>query len=81
MFEPHPYRRMDGCRTIRLERKKGGLGLSIKGGSEHGIPIVVSSIDKGSPAGRYNVHTHYVGCFLLQHLISILEMKFFLLMV
>ena len=62
MFEPHPYHRIEGCRTTRLERKKerkkGDLGLSIKGGSEHGIAIVVSSIDKASLAGRYNVHTH-----------------------
>ncbi len=30
-----------GTRTLRLQRKKSGLDFSVKGGTEHGIPIVV----------------------------------------
>ena len=55
----------NGWMSYNTLRKKGGLELSIKGGSEHGIPIVVSSIDKASPAGRYNVHAHCVGLFFV----------------
>jgi hypothetical protein len=44
-----------GIRTckIKLEKKKGGLGLSIKGGAEHGIPVIISGIDKSSPAASH----------------------------
>lgn len=31
-------------------RKEGGLGLSIKGGSEHKLPILISRIFKGQAA-------------------------------
>ncbi|XP_071958268.1 gamma-2-syntrophin-like [Antedon mediterranea] len=38
-------------RTVVVKRQKvGGLGLSIKGGSEHNIPILVSRIFKGQAA-------------------------------
>ena len=40
-----------GARTVRLPRAKSGLGFSIKGGKEHGIPIVVSWIQDGGAAG------------------------------
>eukprot|EP00731_Ephydatia_muelleri_P031059 Em0022g573a len=33
-----------GAKHVVLQRKKGGLGFSVKGGKEHGIPIVVSFI-------------------------------------
>ncbi|XP_019856326.1 PREDICTED: protein kibra-like [Amphimedon queenslandica] len=46
-----------GSRSVRLQRKKAGgagdyqsLGFSVKGGCEHGIPIVVSSVEKNGPA-------------------------------
>ena len=48
-----------GSRSVRIERKKAGggdyqsLGISVKGGCEHGIPIVVSSVEKNGPAGQY----------------------------
>lgn len=40
-----------GTRVVKLERKKNGLGFSFKGGSEHGISIVVSDVEKGGAAG------------------------------
>ena len=48
-----------GSRSVRIERKKAGggdyqsLGISVKGGCEHGIPIVVSSVEKNGPAGQF----------------------------
>lgn len=41
-----------GTRTVRLQRKKSGLGFSVKGGKEHGVPIVVSWIKPNGVAGR-----------------------------
>lgn len=41
-----------GTKTVRLQRKKNGLGFSVKGGHEHGIPIVVSSIKDDGAAGK-----------------------------
>lgn len=45
---------MDSVRakTVRLQRRKTGLGFSIKGGIEHGIPVVVSDVEKGGSAGK-----------------------------
>ena len=36
-------------RIVRVEKKQGSLGFCIKGGKEHGIPIVVSEIEKNGP--------------------------------
>ena len=36
-----------GTKTVRLQRRKSGLDFSIKGGSEHGIGVVVSWIKEG----------------------------------
>ena len=48
-----------GTKTVRLQRKKGGLGFSVKGGQEHGVPIVVSWIKPNGAAGRSVVcHTN-----------------------
>ena len=41
-----------GTRSVRLQRRKSGLGFSIKGGSEHGIPIVVSDVETNTSAGK-----------------------------
>lgn len=41
-----------GIKTIRLQRKRSGLDFSVKGGKEHGIPIVISWIKPGGVAGR-----------------------------
>ena len=46
-----------GSRSVRLQRKKVGgdyqsLGFSVKGGCEHGIPIVVSNVERNGPAGN-----------------------------
>ena len=41
-----------GTKTVRLHRKKSGLDFSVKGGQEHGIPIVVSWIKDNGAAGR-----------------------------
>lgn len=43
-----------GTKRVRLQRRKSGLGFSIKGGSEHGIPIVVSDVEKAGSAGESN---------------------------
>ena len=40
-----------GTKTVRLQRKKSGLDFSVKGGHEHGIPIVVSWIKEDGAAG------------------------------
>lgn len=42
-----------GYRTVRVQKRKGSLGFSIKGGSEHGIPVVVSEIER---IGRSEIH-------------------------
>ena len=42
-----------GTRTVRLQRTKTGLDFSVKGGKEHGIPVVISWILETSLAGRY----------------------------
>lgn len=39
-----------GTKTVRLQRKKSGLDFSVKGGREHGIPVVVSWIKEGGVA-------------------------------
>lgn len=47
--------RMDsahGTKTVRLQRKKSGFDFSVKGGHEHGIPVVVSWIKEGGAAGE-----------------------------
>lgn len=43
-----------GTKTVRLQRKKSGLDFSVKGGKEHGIPIVVSWIKENGAAGTSN---------------------------
>ena len=40
-----------GTKTVRLQRKKTGLDFSVKGGIEHGVPIVVSWIKPNGAAG------------------------------
>jgi len=44
-----------GTKTVSLQRKKSGLDFSVKGGKEHGIPIVVSWIKENGAAGSSNV--------------------------
>ena len=41
-----------GTKSVRLQRKKSGLDFSVKGGKEHGIPIVVSWIKENGAAGN-----------------------------
>jgi len=42
-----------GLREVRLDRAEdGSLGLSIKGGREHNLPILVSRVTSNSPAAR-----------------------------
>jgi hypothetical protein len=45
---------MNRVRAVSLRRKdkKEGLGISITGGSEHGLPILVSEIHANGPAAR-----------------------------
>ena len=44
-----------GTRTVRLQRKLSGLDFSVKGGREHGIPVVVSWIKERGAAGKGKV--------------------------
>jgi len=38
-------------RNVKVVKKEGeGLGISVTGGKEHGIPIIISDIHSGSPA-------------------------------
>ena len=41
-----------GTRTVRLQRKQSGFDFSVKGGREHGIPVVVSWIKDNGAAGK-----------------------------
>jgi hypothetical protein len=41
-----------GTRTVRLQRKQSGFDFSVKGGREHGIPVVVSWIKENGAAGE-----------------------------
>ena len=41
-----------GTKTVTLQRKKSGLEFSVKGGTEHGIPVVVSWIKENGTAGE-----------------------------
>jgi hypothetical protein len=45
---------MNRIRVVNVKRKdkKEGLGISITGGSEHGLPILVSEIHSNGPAAR-----------------------------
>lgn len=44
----------DQMRTVKLKRKNSreGLGISITGGREHGVPILISEIHSNGPAAR-----------------------------
>ncbi len=44
-----------GAKTVHLQRKKSGLDFSVKGGKEHGIPIVVSWIKENGAACELQV--------------------------
>lgn len=42
-----------GTRTVSIEKTPNeGLGISITGGKEHGIPIIITEVHEGSPAAR-----------------------------
>ncbi|EDQ90802.1 uncharacterized protein MONBRDRAFT_31659 [Monosiga brevicollis MX1] len=49
-------------RTITLEPAKQGLQFSIRGGAEHGLPIIISNVDVGSEAARLGLR---IGCEIL----------------
>ncbi|XP_012884321.1 PREDICTED: gamma-2-syntrophin [Dipodomys ordii] len=52
-------------RTVTLRRQPvGGLGLSIKGGAEHSVPVVISKIFKGQAADQTGML--FIGDALLQ---------------
>ena len=38
-------------KTVKLRKGASGLDFEVKGGAEHGIPIVVSRVDAGGVAG------------------------------
>uniref|UniRef100_A0A0N5ARF1 Golgi-associated PDZ and coiled-coil motif-containing protein n=1 Tax=Syphacia muris TaxID=451379 RepID=A0A0N5ARF1_9BILA len=51
-------------RTVKLHKESyEGLGISITGGREHGVPIIISEIHKGQPAER--CHKLYIGDAIL----------------
>ena len=41
-----------GTKTVTLQRKKSELEFSVKGGNEHGIPVVVSWMKENGTAGE-----------------------------
>uniref|UniRef100_T1KRX9 PDZ domain-containing protein n=1 Tax=Tetranychus urticae TaxID=32264 RepID=T1KRX9_TETUR len=46
-------KKMEEYRTVKLVKEKSiGFGLSIKGGCEHGLPILISGLTKDGPADR-----------------------------
>ncbi|XP_053214244.1 serine-rich adhesin for platelets-like [Panonychus citri] len=46
-------RQIEEYRTVKLVREKSvGFGLSIKGGCEHGLPILISGLTREGPADR-----------------------------
>ncbi|KAJ8732596.1 hypothetical protein PYW07_015195 [Mythimna separata] len=46
---PHPGRAL--ARTVRVRRSPHlGLGISVTGGREHGVPILISELEAGGPA-------------------------------
>ena len=46
-------------RIVRVKRGKAGLGFSLKGGKEHGIPILVCDVERKGATGK-------PGCGLVQ---------------
>ncbi|KAK6641836.1 hypothetical protein RUM44_013554 [Polyplax serrata] len=51
-------------RTVVVKRKSGqGLGISITGGREHGVPILISELEVGGPA--YECKNLFVGDAIL----------------
>ena len=46
-----------GAKQVTVQRKKRGLGFSVKGGKEHGIPILVSSIETDCASGSALLQT------------------------
>ncbi|KAM4866877.1 gamma-2-syntrophin [Thomomys bottae] len=52
-------------RTVTLRRQPvGGLGLSVKGGAEHSVPVIISKIFKGQAADQTGML--FIGDALLQ---------------
>ena len=44
-------------RVIAIKRQPGGgLGISVKGGAEHGIPVLISRVFDGKAADQTNLH-------------------------
>ncbi|KAK3089179.1 hypothetical protein FSP39_001532 [Pinctada imbricata] len=63
----HSLRRQHGLGDIRkvtlIKGEDDGLGLSITGGKEHGVPILISEIHEGQPADK--CEALYVGDAIL----------------
>ena len=54
-LQPSPTnqnRKNGSVRQVMVQRTAGTLGFSIRGGTEHGLGIFVSSVDEGSSADR-----------------------------
>ena len=43
-------------KTVKLRKGATGLDFEVKGGTEHGIPIVVSRVHAGGVAGTVKHH-------------------------
>ena len=43
-------------KTVKLRKGATGLDFEVKGGTEHGIPIVVSRVHTGGVAGTVKNH-------------------------
>jgi len=48
--------RFRSTKTVKLRKGATGLDFEVKGGSEHGIPIVVSRVQEGGVAGKLIKH-------------------------
>jgi hypothetical protein len=40
----------ESVRTVIFSRQKHPLGIKVKGGSDHGIPLVITQVNPNSPA-------------------------------
>ena len=51
-------------KTVKLRKGVTGLDFEVKGGTEHGIPIVVSRVHAGGVAGTVKNHVCSIKCAL-----------------
>ena len=53
-------------RTVTVHRERiGGLGLSVKGGAEHNLPVLISRIFKDQAGKSNTIFTHNIAPMLI----------------